>query len=704
MGSSALRVVVAGGFLKSYIEGLLAAAVAFLFVLPGIGAWGVSLILCAGSIAHIAFTLASGFLVRRLGVRRVMTAAAVLPIVAVCFYVLPSCGIVPLAVGNAIKGCSFGILTTVSPLLIVEKTEVERRGRSSAFFQLSMQIGPVVGALFGAGAFLKFTRCRDIRIVGAGADVCGVRMWRDDYADKTKYEWSEWRHALSFLSCENVSIEGISANESGGDGLYIGRDGRSGGPCRDFTVKNCVFDRNYRQGVSVISVDGLLMDNVRMTNTKGTAPEAGVDFEPNAPDEILRNVVMRNCVCEGNHGRGIDMELVKFDGTTAPLSVLIENCRATANSDGFRVSLRRGSDWPSGNIAVRGCTFEKSRSSGLLLMHKPAGTVGLSFLDCAILDNGVEDHGAADIFIGHIGNYKMPTDGIVFDNVSIRQTAPREWMSGHEFDRFPREITGIVGTVDVTHADGWMEKVKMDSAWLKEHYPVRLTPPLMPSVRFDPAAARVVDNAPDKSVALSTLRFRGRARYVFFASKAGEYSFRGEVAWVGKLREAPPSSVSVLEYPSGKKVCDLALSGIGNFDCVAKVPGAGFYVMDFALRNCFAYRLLSSTVPIGVMVGEGHLPVWNSVGKLFFRLPVGGGCDLAVIGSASERIAAKVSDSDGNVVWSYPAIGGWEVFHGKSPGLYSVTFSKPSAGIMDDYGVNIFGVAPILFLSSEKYW
>ena len=582
--------------------------------------------------------------------------------------------------------------------------EIRNKVGKTMVFEKGSYVCARRGACTETGAFLKFTRCRDIRIVGAGADVCGVRMWRDDYADKTKYAWSEWRHALSFLSCENVSIEGISASESGGDGLYIGRDGRSGGPCRDFTVKNCVFDRNYRQGVSVISVDGLLMDNVRMTNTKGTAPEAGVDFEPNAPDEILRNVVMRNCVCEGNHGRGIDMELVKFDGTTAPLSVLIENCRATANSDGFRVSLRRGSDWPSGNIAVRGCTFEKSRGSGLLLMHKPAGTVGLSFSDCAILDNGVEDQGAADVFIGHIGNYKMPTDGIKFDNVSIRQTAPREWMSGHEFDRFPREITGIVGTVDVTHADGRTEKVKMDSAWLKEHYPVRLTPQLMPSARFDPAAARVVDNAPGKPVALSTLRFRGRARYVFFASKAGEYSFRGEVAWVGKLREAPPSSVSVLEYPSGKKVCDLALSGIGNFDCVAKVPGAGFYVMDFALRNCFAYRLLSSTVPIGVMVGEGHLPVWNSVGKLFFRLPEGGGCDLAVIGSASERIAAKVSDSDGNVVWSCPAIGGWEVFHGKSPGLYSVTFSKPSAGIMDDYGVNIFGVAPILFLSSEKHW
>lgn len=582
--------------------------------------------------------------------------------------------------------------------------EIKDKTGKTIVFEKGSYICAKRGSCKELGAFLKFTRCRAIRIVGAGADVCGVRMWRDDYADKTKYKWSEWRHALSFLSCEKVSIEGVSANESGGDGLYIGRDRKSGGPCRDFTVKNCVFDRNYRQGVSVITVDGLLLDSVRMTNTKGTAPEAGVDFEPNAPDEVMRNVVMRNCVCEGNHGRGIDMELVKFDKTTAPLSVLIENCRATANSEGFRVSLRRSDDWPIGNITVRGCTFEKSRGSGLLLAHKPAGTIALSFSDCALFDNGLEDRGAADIFIGHIGNYKMPTDGITFDNVSIRQTAPREWISGREFDRFPREITGIVGMVDVTHSDGRTEKVKMDSAWLKKRYPVKLTSSLMPVKKFDPAAARVVDNAPGKPVSLSTLRFRGRVRYVFFAGKAGEYRFRGEVSRVGKLREDLHIAVPVMEYPSGKKVGDFALSGTGNFDCAVNVPSAGFYVMDFALNKYLTHRLSLSSVPIGVLVGERQLPVWNSVGKLFFRLPEGDECDLAIIGAAGERIAAEISGPDGNALWSCPSIRGWEIFHAERPGLYGVTFSKPLTGLMDDYGVNIFGAAPVLFLSSEKFW
>jgi len=133
-GPNPLSVVVAGGFLKSYIEGLLAATVAILIAMPSIGDWGVSLFLGVGSAAHIAFTLVSGFCVRRFGTRRLMIASAELPVVAVGFYVLPICGVWPLAVGNAIKGISFGILTAVSPLLIVEKSDVEKRGKGAAFF------------------------------------------------------------------------------------------------------------------------------------------------------------------------------------------------------------------------------------------------------------------------------------------------------------------------------------------------------------------------------------------------------------------------------------------------------------------------------------------------------------------------------------------------------------------------------------------
>ena len=41
-------------------------------------------------------------------------------------------------------------------------------------------------------------------------------------------------------------------------------------------------------------------------DTVGTAPQAGIDFEPNARDQWLQGIVVRNCRFEDNQGRRRD--------------------------------------------------------------------------------------------------------------------------------------------------------------------------------------------------------------------------------------------------------------------------------------------------------------------------------------------------------------------------------------------------------------
>ena len=60
-------------------------------------------------------------------------------------------------------------------------------------------------------------------------------------------------------------------------------------------VRDCVFDRNYRQGFSVISVINLLVERCVFSNTNGTDPQAGVDLEPDFPSHRLTNVTFRDC-------------------------------------------------------------------------------------------------------------------------------------------------------------------------------------------------------------------------------------------------------------------------------------------------------------------------------------------------------------------------------------------------------------------------
>ena len=47
---------------------------------------------------------------------------------------------------------------------------------------------------------------------------------------------------------------------------------------RDIVIRDVVADQNHRQGISVISAVGLLVENSTFSGTNGTAPMAGQSF------------------------------------------------------------------------------------------------------------------------------------------------------------------------------------------------------------------------------------------------------------------------------------------------------------------------------------------------------------------------------------------------------------------------------------------
>jgi len=194
-----------------------------------------------------------------------------------------------------------------------------------------------VVVLAKAGAFrgrteclFKADCCRDLAIEGYGAKWV---MRKTDY-HHPPYQKAEWRHCLSLLSCENVKVEGLTLADSGGDGIYIGRSHKKGAApwCRNILVRDVVCDGNNRQGISVITAVDLRIEDSEMRNTWGTAPQAGIDFEPNRPDERLSNCVVRRCRFIGNTGAGvlISPHLMKSD--TEPISIRIEDCLIRGNA------------------------------------------------------------------------------------------------------------------------------------------------------------------------------------------------------------------------------------------------------------------------------------------------------------------------------------------------------------------------------------
>lgn len=157
----------------------------------------------------------------------------------------------------------------------------------------------------------------NVRILGYGATFA---------MNKAEYT-GEWRCALRVHSSQNITVEGLVLRDAPGDGLYIGKT-LSGRPlpnyCTNITVRNVVCDNNKRNGMSVISVDGLLVEGCAFNNTSGTAPEAGVDFEPNSPDQRLSNIVVRDSVATGNAKIGWNFNFGSATAAGTPTSLHYE--------------------------------------------------------------------------------------------------------------------------------------------------------------------------------------------------------------------------------------------------------------------------------------------------------------------------------------------------------------------------------------------
>ena len=140
----------------------------------------------------------------------------------------------------------------------------------------------------GSDCLFRIDNQNNVKLIGHGAV---LRMHRDDY-DKPPYKKAEWRHVLSIRSSSNIEISGLTLAESGGDGIYLGTASK-GVTNKNIHIKDVICDRNYRQGISVITAEILLIENTVMRATDGTAPRAGIDFEPNNPKQKMKNIAKK---------------------------------------------------------------------------------------------------------------------------------------------------------------------------------------------------------------------------------------------------------------------------------------------------------------------------------------------------------------------------------------------------------------------------
>lgn len=580
------------------------------------------------------------------------------------------------------------------PLTLVSNQEI--------FFEEGVEVLARKGAFHAkTDSLLSLTGLTNVTLRGYGAV---LRMRRADY-DAPPYLKAEWRHVLSIRGCADIRVYGLTLAESGGDGIYLGSF--KGAPANHtIHIKDVLCDRNYRQGISVISAENLLIENTIMRDTAGTPPAAGIDFEPNTAGERLKNIVMRNCLTSGNAGDGYEFYLPNLNQQSEPVSIRIENCR----SDGDRTAVRvvtgnREPDAVRGSLVFSDCEFKDAVRNGLEISGKPESGMALAFERCVIAGCAPGADDPADVVFSSRNGDSTPPGGIRFDALTIIQPVARPWIVWRNHLFTDQSVSGLTGDVTVAHG-GQRELIRLTADWLSATFPPR----------FKVHVARIAAEWQKMQIKdelegvqpLQPLRIRGAESYIFYAADAQLCTLTGAQHQVGRYdRSRKPL---LIKNRDGKVLQTMEMADFGEELTVRfAAPHSGFYRLAVdADRNSFL--LTSANVPVALDATERAISLISSQGSLFVPVPAGTALfALEFSGSEGEGLQASVLDPSGKALWSRAQLTGIDRFtadHGEgvSGGLWQLKLERPATGGFEDYRVDVRGVPGFLFLHPLRYW
>lgn len=177
--------------------------------------------------------------------------------------------------------------------------------------------------------------------------------------DVVKLGFSEFSYLVMLSGVSDVRFDRVGFRGFRGDGLHLGSGVVLGTERhnRAITVSDCTFDgvnANNRNGISVIDVDGFVVERSCFTNISrrgdgtagpgdpmnpatGLAQPGAIDFEPNGDAfAVIRDVVIRENSFVGGGGFAVALLLPPNDAVRTPQrSILIEDNIIRDRAGGF---------------------------------------------------------------------------------------------------------------------------------------------------------------------------------------------------------------------------------------------------------------------------------------------------------------------------------------------------------------------------------
>lgn len=525
------------------------------------------------------------------------------------------------------------------------------------FFEPGVEVLAKKGEFKGRGDSLVLASNKEnIILRGYGAT---LRMRKKDYQGP-EYDPAEWRMGLSIRSCRNVQVLGLTIADSGGDGIYLGTvAGVTPSYNRDIIIRDVVCDNNHRQGMSVISAKNLLVENSAFNNTSGTAPMAGIDFEPNNPGEYLSNIVVRNCFFENNEKLGIHLWSKYLDQTSEDISIRIENCHVKGTEIGINIGSVY-TNGPKGLIEFVNCTVEETQFAGIRLHNKAKSSARVVFNSCIVED--AASRLQAPIFFDLTDTTLSKCQGGVdFIDCTVKQNSAKPFLVINE--RLTKlGIYNINGNITVQSPHP--AQVELGATHPDDFNLTFITKPMERKVNFVPRM--VLASAANEHMAV-----RREGTYLLYAKLGDEVTVDAVCKKMGSNNDSLQLSII---SPTNEVVYQGEIVADGKEQIVFKANETGiYYINGYANRNAIEIKVSN---PLGLETTASFNNLLWPQGHLYFWLPEGlVKTEIKVEGDGiREQVKATLIDSNGKVVEEKDNISGL------TPHTFIIDLGQPSKG------------------------
>ena len=192
-------------------------------------------------------------------------------------------------------GGTGGTVLVPSGTYMVDAVEKKRRLALKSDMTLKLDKGAILKAIPNDSrkyAVLSISDVSNVTVMGGTLE-----------GDRTEHQGKAGEAGMGLRierGAKDVTVAGVTSRKMWGDGFYV-EDAKN--------TKFCAVtaDNNRRQGLSIVAADGVLVTDSIFSNTHGTRPSAGIDLEPDEPEQKIVNIRIQNSKFLNNAGPGIEI-------------------------------------------------------------------------------------------------------------------------------------------------------------------------------------------------------------------------------------------------------------------------------------------------------------------------------------------------------------------------------------------------------------